>query len=41
MSAWKDKEWRVEGEESVCEMQCGVGEGLQAWEDEVELWEVQ
>ena len=33
MSAWKDKEWGVQGEEGLCEMQCRVEVGLQAWEE--------
>ena len=31
----------MESEEELCEMQCGVEVGLQAWEDEGELREMQ
>ncbi len=37
MSAWKEERWRVEVEVELFEMQCGVGEGVQAWEMEEAL----
>ena len=40
MSAWKEEGWRVEGEEVLSEMQCGDGEGLRAWEVEVDVSDV-
>ena len=35
--AWKEEGWRIHAQEGLLEMQCGDGEGLQAWDVEEEL----